>query len=263
MTAHPPARAVTTHRSVPHLKPVRKTKEIHLIRGCQGEGVWPRFRSALTSVDGGLAGCLSNPDFGDRRRQRFARATAPTGLSERCRQSRRLGTGSMGGRENSEFKPLGGSFDRALRSPSSCRRPGTRANFDQSARECTSSEPDWRRGVDSNPRCREGFLWAEFGPCLGHYLARPKASAPKRVCSPRIRLCFSSLRHQSATRCSAASIEFSLVDRSKFTRTSLTASLIEKPGLAPVFNTKVIGECLRWVPFWILNLAGSLESSVQ
>ena len=123
------------------------------------------------------------------------------------------------------------------------------------------SIPPERGGFE--PPVPRGFLWAEFGPCLGHYLARPKASAPKRVCSPRIRLCFSSLRHQSATRCSAASIEFSLVDRSKFTRTSLTASLIEKPGLAPVFNTKVIGECLRWVPFWILNLAGSLESSVQ
>jgi hypothetical protein len=91
---------------------------------------------------------------------------------------------------------------------------------------------------------------------LGHYLARPKTSAPERICSPGIRLCFSSFRHQTATRCSAASIEFSLVDRSKFTRTSLTASLIEKPGLAPVFNTKVISECIRWVPFWILNLAG-------
>jgi hypothetical protein len=50
---------------------------------------------------------------------------------------------------------------------------------------------------------------------------------------------------------------------SSSTRTSLTASLIEKPGLAPVFNTKVVSECLRWVPFWMLNLAGSLESSVQ
>ena len=30
-----------------------------------------------------------------------------------------------------------------LRSPSSCRRRRTRANFDQSARECTSSETDW------------------------------------------------------------------------------------------------------------------------
>ena len=113
------------------------------------------------------------------------------------------------------------------------------------------------------PPVPRGLLWAEFGPCLAHHSARPKASAPERICSPGIRLCFSSFRHQKAARCSAPSIEFSLVDRSKFTRTSLTASLIEKPGLAPVFNTKVISECIRWVPFWILNLAGSLESSVQ
>lgn len=26
-----------------------------------------------------------------------------------------------------------------------------------------------------------GLRWAEFGPCLGHYLARQKASAPERI----------------------------------------------------------------------------------
>ena len=49
-------------------------------------------------------------------------------------------------------------------------------------------------GVDSNPRCREGSLWAQFGPSLAHYSARRNASVLERICSPGNRLCFGPLR---------------------------------------------------------------------
>jgi len=72
---------------------------------------------------------------------------------------------------------------------------------------------------DKKHPCRREFVHLEFGSVFG------------------------SLRHQTAARCSAARIEFPLVNRSSLRGRSLTASLIEKPDLAPVFNTRVISEC--------------------
>jgi hypothetical protein len=93
------------------------------------------------------------------------------------------------------------------------------------------------------PPVPRGLLWAEFGRVWGTIW--PDQKHPRRREFVRLEFGSASALSQTAARCSAASIEFSLVDRSKFTRTSLTASLIEKPSLAPVFNTKVISECLR------------------
>ena len=44
------------------------------------------------------------------------------------------------------------------------------------------------------------LTWVEFGPILAHYSARIKASVLERVCSPRVRLRFGSLRFPSFAR---------------------------------------------------------------
>jgi hypothetical protein len=59
-------------------------------------------------------------------------------------------------------------------------------------------------GVDSNPRCREGFYGRNSGPSLAHYSTRMKASALERICSLRIRLCFGSLRFLSSRKVTRA-----------------------------------------------------------
>src|SRR5260370_41188416 len=79
MTAPPPARAVTTHRSVPPLKPVGKTQGDSSTRDAEAKVFGCDSVPLLLWIDGGLAGYLPNSDFGYRPRQRFARATASSG----------------------------------------------------------------------------------------------------------------------------------------------------------------------------------------
>jgi hypothetical protein len=53
------------------------------------------------------------------------------------------------------------------------------------------------------PAVPRGLLRTEFGPSLARYSARQKASVLERICSPRIRLCFGSLRFASFARLKA------------------------------------------------------------
>jgi hypothetical protein len=52
--------------------------------------------------------------------------------------------------------------------------------------EANTWRTGWWRGVDSNPRCREGFYCRNSGRVLAHYFARQKASVLERICSPAI-----------------------------------------------------------------------------
>jgi hypothetical protein len=51
--------------------------------------------------------------------------------------------------------------------------------------------------VGFEPPVPLGLAWAEFGPSVAHYSAQIKASVLERICSPRVRLWFGSLRFPS------------------------------------------------------------------
>jgi hypothetical protein len=70
----------------------------------------------------------------------------------------------------------------------------------------------WRRGVDSNPRCREAFYGQNSTP-VWRYSARQKASVPERICSPGIGLCSGCLRFASFARLKANARRFGTLER--------------------------------------------------